>query len=52
MADDESILTNPPTQDVAVHVSDYSNFTKLLKWGAIVCLIIGLGWMLLVKAYW
>ena len=41
MADDESILTNPPTQDVAVHVRDYTRFTQLLKYGAIICLIIG-----------
>jgi hypothetical protein len=41
MADEDSILTSPPTQDVAVHVQDYTRFTKLLKWGAIVCLIIG-----------
>jgi hypothetical protein len=41
MADDESILTSPPTQDVAVHVRDYERFTRLLKYGAIVCLIIG-----------
>ncbi|MFL6730264.1 MAG: hypothetical protein ACJ8E3_10220 [Sphingomicrobium sp.] len=41
MAEDESILTNPPTQDVAVHVRDYTRFTKLLKWGALACLVIG-----------
>jgi hypothetical protein len=35
------LLTNPPTQDVAVHVRDYERFTKLLKWGAIICLITG-----------
>jgi hypothetical protein len=40
MAEDESILTNPPTQDVAIHVRDYTRFTKLLKWGALVCLVI------------
>ena len=39
MAEDESILTNPPTQDVATHVRDYSRFIQLLKWGAIVSLI-------------
>lgn len=49
MADDESILTNPPTQDVAVHVSDYTRFTKLLKYGAIVCLIIGFIVLLILK---
>ena len=42
MADDESLLTNPPTQEVAVHVRDYSRFTKLFKYGAIVCFIIAM----------
>jgi hypothetical protein len=41
-ADNESILTSPPTQDVAVHVRDYTRFTKMFKWGALVCFIIGL----------
>jgi len=41
MADDESLLTNPQTQDVAVHVNDYVRFTKLLKWGAVLCLLTG-----------
>ena len=52
MAEEEPLLTNPPTQDMVHHVADYSNFTKLLKWGAVACLIIGLIWMLIVKAYW
>ena len=38
--DEEPILTSPPTQEVARHVEDYSRFTTLLKWGAIICLII------------
>ncbi|HEX2803449.1 MAG TPA: hypothetical protein VHN55_05640 [Sphingomicrobium sp.] len=38
--DEEPILTNPPTQEVARHVNDYSRFTALLKWGAIVSLIV------------
>lgn len=42
MANDESLLTNPPTQDSAVHVHDYVRFTKLLKWGALGCFIIGM----------
>jgi hypothetical protein len=50
--DDESLLASPPTQEVAHHVADYANFTRLLKWGALVCLIVGLVWMLLIKAYW
>jgi hypothetical protein len=49
MADDESILTSPPTQDVAVHVRDYTNFTKLLKYGAITSLIIGFIVLLILK---
>jgi hypothetical protein len=40
--DEEPILTSPPTHEVARHVEDYSRFTALLKWGAIVCLIIAL----------
>ena len=42
MAEEESLLTDPPTQDVAVHVRDYERFTRMFKWGAVVCLIIGL----------
>lgn len=52
MAEEEPLLVSPPTQDAAAHVRDYVRFTKLLKWGAIGCLIIGLVWMLIVKAYW
>jgi hypothetical protein len=52
MAEEESLLVNPPTEDVAVHVRDYANFTRLLKWGAVGCLIVGLLWMTIVKAYW
>ena len=42
MAEDESILTNPPTQDVAIHVRDYTRFTKLLKYGAAICFVLAL----------
>ncbi len=41
MADDESLLASPPTHEVAIHVRDYTRFTKLLKWGALSCLVIG-----------
>jgi hypothetical protein len=41
MAEEEPLLVSPPTQDVAVHVRDYTRFTQLFKWGAIVCFIIG-----------
>jgi hypothetical protein len=42
MAEEEPLLTDPPTQDVAWHVRDYARFTQLLKWGAIVSLVVGL----------
>jgi hypothetical protein len=50
--DDESLLASPPTQEVATHVADYAKFIKLLKWGALVSFVVGLVWMLLIKAYW
>ena len=50
MAEEDSILVSPPTQDVAVHVRDYTRFTKLLKYGAIVCLIIGFVVLLILKS--
>ena len=31
MADDDSLLTNPPSQDAAWHVHDYLRFTRLVK---------------------
>lgn len=37
--DQDPILTNPPTHEVARHVEDYSRFLVLLKWGAILSLI-------------
>ena len=50
--DEEPLLANPPTQDVAAHVDDYGRFTRLLKWGAITCLIVGVVWTIIIKAYW
>ena len=35
MAEEEPLLTSPPTHDVAVHVADYARFTHLFKWGAV-----------------
>jgi len=39
MAEEDPILTNPPTQEMARHVHDYENFTLLFKRGAIAALI-------------
>ena len=49
MADEETILTHPPTEDVAVHVRDYTRFVQLFKWGAIISLITGLLVMMLIS---
>jgi hypothetical protein len=49
MAEEEPLLTSPPTQDVAVHVRDYTRFTKILKWSALTCLLIGLLVLLILK---
>ena len=49
MAEEEPLLVDPPTQDVAIHVRDYTRFTQLLKWGAIVSLIVALIVMLLIS---
>lgn len=38
--EEEPLLAHPPTHEVAHHVHDYERFTKLLKWGAVACLII------------
>lgn len=49
MAEEESILASPPTQEMAHHVADYARFTMMLKWGAIVCLMIGFIVLLILK---
>ena len=49
MAEDEPILTNPPTQDVAHHVRDYTRFVQLLKWGAIISLVTALLVMMIIS---
>jgi hypothetical protein len=41
MAEEESLLVNPPTQDVAVHVRDYTRFIQMLKWSALTAFVIG-----------
>jgi hypothetical protein len=49
MADEDSLLVSPPTQDAAVHVRDYLRFTQMFKWGAIVCFLIGFIVLLILK---
>ncbi len=49
MAEEDSLLVSPPTQDVAVHVRDYLRFTQMFKWSAVICLIIGLVVLMILK---
>ena len=49
MAEEEPLLANPPTHDMAVHVHEYTRFTKLFKWGAVVCFFIGLLVLMILK---
>ena len=47
--DEEPLLANPGSPEVAVHVRDYEKFTRMMKWGAITCGIIGLIVLLILK---
>jgi hypothetical protein len=49
MAEEEPILTDPPTQDVATHVRDYTYFVQMLKWGAIISLVTALLVMVIIS---
>lgn len=42
MAHEEPLLTNPPTQDVAVHVADYTRFIHMFKLGAVAVFVIAM----------
>jgi len=50
--EEEPLLVSPPTQEASVHVKDYLHFTKMMKWGALTCLVLGLISLIIVKAYW
>lgn len=47
--DEEPLLVDPPTQNVAHHVHDYEKFTRMMKWGAITCFIVGFIVLLILK---
>ena len=49
MAEEEPILTSPPTQEMAHHVRDYARFTAMFKWGAIIAAIVGYIVMLIIS---
>lgn len=41
MAEEEPILTEPQSQDVATHVRDYTSFIKMVKWTALISAVTG-----------
>jgi hypothetical protein len=47
--EDESILKHPGTHENAVHVHDYEKFTRMMKYGALTCLVVGLIVLLILK---
>ena len=49
MADEEPILAHPQSHEMAVHVRDYSRFTAMLKWGAILSLFTALLVLLIIS---
>ena len=49
MAEEEPILVSPPTQEMAIHVRDYTRFTRILKYGALICLLTGFFVLLILK---
>jgi len=49
---EEQTLTHEGAHEMGEHVQGYESFIRLFKYGAIVCLIVGLVWMLIIKAYW
>ncbi len=42
MAEEEPLLSSPPTQEMGWHVRDYEGFVKLFKWGAIISFVIAM----------
>jgi len=47
--EEEPLLASPPTQEMAAHVDDYERFTRMIKYGAIACLIVGFIVLLILK---
>ena len=41
MANEEPILTEPQSQDVAAHIRDYTSFIKMVKWTALISVVLG-----------
>ncbi len=48
MAEQHSIPTSPTQHEMSEHVRDYSRFTTMFKWGAIICALIGLAVLMII----
>ena len=48
MAEPQSIPNSPTPHEMTDHVRDYSRFTTMFKWGAIISAIIGLAVLLFI----
>jgi hypothetical protein len=47
--EEESLLASPSTPEMAVHVRDYEKFTRMMKYGAVTALVIGLIVLMILK---
>jgi hypothetical protein len=47
--EEEPLLAHPGSQEMTAHVHDYDRFTRMMKYGAITCLIIGVIVLLILK---
>jgi len=47
--DEEPLLVDPPTHEVATHVRDYEKFTRMMKWSALTCLVVAFVVLLILK---
>jgi hypothetical protein len=47
--EEEPLLAHPGSPEVATHVRDYERFTRLFKYSALTCLIIGFIVLLILK---
>jgi hypothetical protein len=47
--EEEPMLANPGSPEMTAHVHDYDRFTRMMKYGALVCLVVGLFVLLILK---
>ena len=47
--EEEPLLAQPGTHEMTAHVYDYERFTRMMKYGAFISLIIGLIVLLILK---